>query len=93
MPKKNPTPPVHLGARLAALRKAAGLTQVELAEAIGISQRMVSYYEKTEDHPLAKLLRHFAAALEVSTDELLGTEAANTPVSQKTQRKPRKQAD
>lgn len=33
------------GERLAALRKAAGFTQVELAAELGISQRMVAYYE------------------------------------------------
>jgi transcriptional regulator with XRE-family HTH domain len=72
MPKRHDSSH-HFGNRLAALRKAAGYTQVELAKEIGISQRMVSYYEKTDDHPLARVLRHFAHALEVSTDELLGT--------------------
>jgi len=65
-------PAPSLGARLAEVRKAAGLTQMELAEAIGTSQRMVAYYERTEDYPLARLLRHLAQALGVSADELLG---------------------
>ena len=60
------------GARLAELRRAAGLTQVELAEAVGISQRMVAYYESAEDYPLAQLLRHLSSVLGVTTDELLG---------------------
>jgi len=34
-----------LGARLTALRKAAGYTQVELAAELGTTQRMIAYYE------------------------------------------------
>lgn len=75
MPKKQKSPSVHLGKQLAEHRKAAGYTQVQLADAIGMSQRMISYYEKTEDHPLAKILRHFSTTLNVSADELLGVEA------------------
>lgn len=37
--------PSGFGERLLAMRKARGLTQVELAEAIGSSQRAISYYE------------------------------------------------
>jgi len=65
-------PPQGFGTRLAELRRAAGLTQVELAEAVGISQRMVAYYESAEDYPLAQLLRHLSRVLGVTTDELLG---------------------
>jgi DNA-binding XRE family transcriptional regulator len=62
---------LEVAARLVA-RKAAGLTQVELAEAIGTSQRMVAYYESTGDYPLARLLRQLSRTLGVSADELLG---------------------
>jgi transcriptional regulator with XRE-family HTH domain len=34
------------GERLATLRKAAGFTQTELANELGISQRMVAYCEQ-----------------------------------------------
>lgn len=60
------------GARLAALRKAAGFTQVELAAELGISQRMVAYYESPQATPPANLLPHIATALGVSIDELFG---------------------
>lgn len=89
MPKKPKNPSIHLGKRLAEQRKAAGITQVQLAEATGMSQRMISYYEKTEDHPLAKLLRHFATALDVSADELLGLDS---PEERKHPRKPKRSA-
>lgn len=73
MPKKHQTDSnSHFGKRLADMRKAAGYTQVELAEIVGISQRMISYYESTDDHPIAKVLRHLAHALNVGADDLLG---------------------
>lgn len=60
------------GERLAALRKAAGFTQVELAAELGISQRMVAYYESPQAAPPANLLPAIATTLGVSIDELFG---------------------
>jgi transcriptional regulator with XRE-family HTH domain len=61
------------GRRLAQLRKAAGYTQVELAADIGVTQRVIAYYEGQTDHPPTTLLPAIAKALKISTDELLGT--------------------
>lgn len=58
--------------RLAALRKAAGFTQVELAAELGISQRMMAYYESPNATPPAHLLPAIAKALGVSIDQLYG---------------------
>lgn len=44
------------GTRMAELRKAAGYTQVELAKQLGISQRMISYYEGRADPPPTGIL-------------------------------------
>jgi len=60
------------GERLAAIRKARGLTQVQLAEAAGTTQRAVSYYETEAGFPPAPAVVQLAKALQVSTDELLG---------------------
>lgn len=60
------------GARLASLRKAAGFTQVELAAELGVSQRMVAYYEGPNAAPPANLLPQIATALGVSIDALFG---------------------
>ena len=60
------------GRRLTAIRKERGLTQIELAEAIGSNQRLLSYYETVADHPPAAVIAELARALKVSTDELLG---------------------
>ena len=65
-------PANSFGPRLAVLRKAAGFTQVELAAELGISQRMVAYYESPNATPPANLLPQIASVLGVSIDELFG---------------------
>lgn len=74
MGKRIPTPASAdaFGQRLAAARKAAGFTQVELAAELGISQRMVAYYESPNATPPAHLLPAIAQALGVSIDDLYG---------------------
>ena len=64
------------GERLSGLRKTAGVTQTALAAEIGISQRMMAYYESPTAYPPANLLPVIAAALGVSVDALLGVETA-----------------
>jgi len=58
--------------RLTRLRQAAGYTQRALAAEIGISYRMVAYYEGETEYPPAHLLPQLARALGVTTDQLLG---------------------
>lgn len=60
------------GPRLTALRKACGLTQIQLAEATGTTQRSISYYENDDGVPPASIVVLLARTLKVSTDELLG---------------------
>ena len=60
------------GHRLARLRKARGLSQTALGKQIGISKRMVVYYEVESDRPPAHLLAAVAKALAVSIDDLMG---------------------
>ena len=64
------------GERLAGLRKSAGITQTAFAEEIGISQRMMAYYESPPVHPPANLLPIMARTLGVSVDTLLGLETS-----------------
>jgi len=54
------------------MRKARGLTQTELGNKIGLSKRMVAYYEGQTKRPPANLLIPIAKALKVSIEELLG---------------------
>jgi len=60
------------GERLLSLRKACGLTQVQLAQAIGSTQRAISYYETEGAYPPAPVVADLAHALGVTADELLG---------------------
>jgi len=61
-----------LGKRLARLRKQKGHTQIELAHKIGITQVLVSDYERGRIRPHYEMVIRLALALEVTTDELLG---------------------
>lgn len=69
-------PPINeapvFGRNLAARRKARGWTQPQLAEMLGISVDMLTYYERRAKNPTAEFVAKAAAALEVSADELLG---------------------
>jgi transcriptional regulator with XRE-family HTH domain len=62
----------EFGKRLAELRKTAGYTQQELADELGVSRRVIGYYESESQHPPANLLVELAYALNISADELLG---------------------
>jgi transcriptional regulator with XRE-family HTH domain len=74
MPRKKKQD-LGFGPRLAAIRKARGLTQVQLAKAAQSTQRAISYYETDDGVPPASAVIALAKALQVSTDELLGLRA------------------
>lgn len=76
MPKRKTAVIESFGERLAQLRKAAGYTQVEFAAEVGITQRMVAYYEAPGAQPPAHLLPQMAQALGAGVDELLGAAPA-----------------
>lgn len=60
-----------LGARIAALRRAAGWSQAELAQKLQISASAVGMYEQGRREPAAEQLVRMAALFEVSVDYLL----------------------
>jgi transcriptional regulator with XRE-family HTH domain len=72
MPKRKAPEAATFGQRLVALRKAAAMTQQELADEVGVSRRMLAHYEGQSEHSPTTLLPALAQALHVSTDELLG---------------------
>lgn len=61
-----------LGDRIRRYRLEKGLTQTQLGKKIGVSQRVVAYYEVKGISPPPELLVRIADALKVSTDTLLG---------------------
>lgn len=70
---------VELGARIACLRKQGNVTQVQLAEALGVSQQTLQAYEVGRRRIPVSALPIVARTLSVSLEALFGTEAAPTP--------------
>jgi len=60
-----------LGERVAQLRKARSITQVQLAQALGVSQQTVQAYEVGRRRIPVSTLRLLAKTLDVSLDELM----------------------
>jgi len=65
-----------LGSRVAQLRREQALTQVQLAEALGISQQMVASYEVGRRRIPVSMLQSLARSLSVDIDALLSDDAA-----------------
>ena len=60
-----------MGEKLKAARLAAGLTQAQLAEAVGCLQKDISRYESGQHEPGALTLKKMAQALRCSMDDLV----------------------
>jgi transcriptional regulator with XRE-family HTH domain len=64
--------PESIGSRIARLRKDKGMTQLELAERMGVSQPVISDYENDEIGLDSARIVQLAQILDVSGDEVLG---------------------
>ncbi len=62
---------VTVGGRIAALRRAAGLSQADLAERTGVSRSAVAQWETDRAGQMRGNLARIAAALDVSVEVLL----------------------
>ena len=62
-----------LGARIAQLRKDAGLSQQSVADTLGLAQQSYAHYEVGRVRMPVSLVPQIAQLFGVSTDELLGT--------------------
>ena len=69
---------VDFGSTLKRLRLQSGLTQKELADKMGLTKAVISYYELQERYPSPEVLVKLASIFHVSTDYLLGLERTNT---------------
>src|SRR5690606_25232071 len=67
---------IALGQRIATQRKAQGITQVDLAERLGISQQAMNSFEKGRRRVPASLLPLIASTLETTLDALVAHDAA-----------------
>ncbi len=70
-----------IGAFIAELRREKGLTQQELAEQLGITNKAVSKWERGDGYPDITLMPVLADALSVTADELLRGERTSGQVS------------
>jgi transcriptional regulator with XRE-family HTH domain len=68
-PPKKPAP--YFGRRMAAFRVAKGLSQGELADALGMSRDLVTYYERVAKNPSLELVKKVADFFGVTVGELL----------------------
>ncbi len=66
------------GDKLKQLRLQAGLTQKQLAEQIGVTKSVVSFYELRERTPSPEILIKLAAVFHTSADYLLGIEKGDS---------------
>lgn len=72
---------VDFGGRLKELRTQANLTQHQLADKLGVTKSVVSYYELQERYPSPDVLIRLSRIFHVSTDYLLGLEKQTLDVS------------
>ena len=63
---------VDFGTRIKQLRQEMGMTQLELAEKLGLSKQILSLYEAGKRSPKVAQVQKFAGILNVSADYLLG---------------------
>lgn len=69
---KNKDASQKLAERLRELRKSKGVTQVEIAQVLNLTQKSYSRYETADNEPSLGTLNTLADFFEVSTDYLLG---------------------
>ena len=65
---------MEFGEKLRKLRKEQHLTQLQLAQRLGVVKSVVSYYENGERFPSYDVLTRISRTFHVTTDYLLGTE-------------------
>jgi len=73
-----------LGSRIAQRRKELGMTQRELADGLGITDRAVSRWERGIGSPDISLLEPLAETLKMSIDELMTGKTVKASLSTKT---------
>lgn len=70
-----------LGRLIASLRKEQGMTQLELAEQIGVTDKAVSKWERDLSCPSVETLPRLAELFDVSVDELIRVKPQAAPAA------------
>lgn len=63
-----------LASNIYSLRKEMGISQQQLANEIGVTQKAIDFWEKNINEPKASYIIKIAMFFKVSTDYLLGLE-------------------
>lgn len=69
---------MNFGPNLKKLRTQMGLNQKQLAERLGVTKSVISYYESQERSPSPEVLIRCARIFHVTADYLLGLDAKET---------------
>ena len=72
--KRTPEIEIVIGARIRALRVAAGMTQSALGQVIGVTFQQIQKYERGQDRVAASTLQVLAAALKVHPGSFFDSE-------------------
>ena len=83
MARRMTRPRSAYGKQLAQLRKAAGLTQVELAAILGVPQSNIAFWEQSEKPPRSDVLSKMAQTFGVRLEELLKVEGEKRTAAKK----------
>lgn len=70
---------IEHGLRLAKFRRAAGLSQHQLADKVGVAQPVISRYEKGQRKLYDDMLEVLARALGITPNDILGISVPKTP--------------
>ncbi|MGN1413601.1 MAG: helix-turn-helix domain-containing protein [Anaerovoracaceae bacterium] len=83
----------EFGEKISALRKKQGLTQLQLAEKLNVSNKTISRWETGEGYPDISVLSALAHHLHVTVDELLTDETQSGAEPEHETRKPMRHAE
>jgi len=65
----------EFGKRVADARRQRGLTQRELADLLGVSQKMIDYFERRASNVTSDIVCKLSEVLKISADDLLGLQS------------------
>ena len=74
-----------MGETISSLRKEKGMTQKDLADMLGITDKAVSKWERGVAYPDTATIPAIAEIFEISVEELLSAKAAPAPASKKSE--------